>query len=482
MVKIRSEPITLVIPVYNVEPYLEQCLESVVKQSVPFDEVILINDGSTDNSPEICKNYASSYDYFEFISQENKGLSSARNVGMGCASNEYIMFLDSDDYLRNDAVEILKERLQDVKYDAIFFDSDIQCETDFNLVKRNIYDRSETNIDDLSMTGWKYFFKCYPRNYVVSACMAIYKKDVITSGKIQFPEGRYYEDNYFTFAFLNQAKNVIHISDKLYQRRYREHSITISKYTEKKFIDCIEVGRLIWKNICEDKYENTPELKKLLFAYNSDQCIRSLKDYQECKDQGIVLSGESSNLLVQTIEDYFELLKKSDWYNMSLDLSVLARILMVFHYISSLHLIQGIDLSFPIQEIVKLQKELYISKLSELPFHKKKYKVGIYGTGKHTEGLILLYEKLIGQIICDIVFIDSKKDNGTYRNKSLVHIRKIAGMDLDLIVVSSFIYEQKMIHNIRKVQPEASVYTFYEKLTEDIFSNYEIFLEYKNLL
>lgn len=478
MGKIKDVTITLVIPVYNVEPYLEQCLESVVNQSVSFDEIILINDGSTDNSLKICKQYVSSYNYFEFINQENKGLSSARNVGMEHASSKYIMFLDSDDYLRNDTAEILKSRLQNAEYDAIFFDSDILCETDFNLIKRNIYDRSETNIDGMSMSGWKYFSICYPRNYVVSACMAVYKKDLIRNAMIQFPEGRYYEDNYFTFAFLNQVKNVIHISDKLYQRRYREHSITISKYTEKKFIDYIEVSRLVWKNICKSKYENIPELRKLLFAYISDQCIRSLKDYQTCKAQGIELSVEASDLLVQTMEDYFDLLKKSDWDDVSLDLSIVVRTLIIFHYINSLHLMQGIDLRFPILEIVKIQKELYIRKLKELPFNREGFKVGIYGTGKHTEGLFLLYEKLIGKIMCNIIFIDSKRDNDTYGNKKLVHIQRIGEMDLDLIVVSSFIYEQEMIRNVRRVQPEASVYTFYEELNEDIFSNYEIFLEY----
>lgn len=474
---IESVTITLIVPVYNVEVYLEQCLNSVVDQLIPFDEVILVNDGSTDNSLEICKHYISANNYFKFINQRNEGLSVARNMGMKYASSRYIMFLDSDDYLRKDTVKILKDQLRNVEYDAIFFDSDIHIETDCNIVNRNIYDRSKAGLDGTSMNGWKYFSKCYPRNYVVSACMAIYKKEVIVNAGLQFPKGRYYEDNYFTFAFIDRARCVIHISDKLYRRRYRENSITVSKFSEKKFIDCIEVSRLIWR-ICIKGYENFPELKKILLSFISDQCIRSLKDYYTCIEQGIALSTEAEKLLENLLREYIDLLKKSCLNADSFDLSVLTRIQYIFSFINRWQLLQGIDLKCQMQEIVKIQRELYISRLKELPFDKKEYRVGIYGTGKHTEGLLSIYEKLIGKVICDLVFIDSVKDNEMYRNKKLVYIQRIEELKLDLIVISSFIYEQEMIHCVRKMNSKIPVYSFYDNLNEDIFSNYRFFLEY----
>lgn len=469
--------ITLIIPVYNVALYLEQCLDSVVGQSIPFDEVILVNDGSTDNSSEICEYYISVYNYFKFINQENKGLSAARNKGMKYASSRYIMFLDSDDYLHKDTVKILKEKFQNREYDAIFFDSDIHLETDYNLVNRNIYDRSKASLDGKLMNGWDFFVKSYPRNYVVSACMAIYKRDMIIRAEIQFPEGRYYEDNYFTFAFINEAEQVIHISDKLYQRRYRDYSITVSEFSEKKFVDCIEVNRLVWKNICKGRYETFPESRKLLLAFVSDQCIRSLKDYYLCVERRIVLSLEAEKLLRDMLGEYIEWLKVFGLDVKSLDLSELMRIQIVFSFISQLQLIQGINLSCQIQKIVRLQKRLYINVLKGLPFDKKVYRVGIFGTGKHTEGLISLYEKLIGKITCNLVFIDSRRDNEIYGNKKIVNIQRIGELGLDLIVVSSFIYEQEMIQRIREIGSEIPVYTFYEKLNEDIFSNYKFFIE-----
>lgn len=467
--------ITLIIPVYNVELYLEQCLTSVVEQTNPFDEVILVNDGSTDKSPEMCKKYFSSFDYFKFINQENKGLSAARNLGMRYAASKYIMFLDSDDYLRKDTVEILKRQLQNVDYDAVFFDADIHCEIDYKLINRNIYDRSKIDLGKTPMSGWDFFSKCYPRNYVVSACMAVYKKDVISNAEIQFPEGRYYEDNYFTFAFINCARYVIHISDKLYQRRYRDHSITISKYSERKFIDFIEIIHFIWRDIYE---KDIFGLKELSFAFMSDQCIRILDNYRICEELEIVLGREAKESLKNMMKNYIDLLEGYQCNIYSLKISNLLRILTILHNIKCLRLVQDINQNYQVQDIIEVIRKIYIRVLKELPFNNKEYRVGIYGTGEHTEGLFLIYEKLIGEIVCELVFIDSQRDDEVYKNAKLVHFQRINTLELDQIVISSFIYEQEMKHNIREMQIEVPVYTFYEELDGDIFSNYKIFLEY----
>ena len=100
----KNITISIIIPIYNVERYLEECLESVVNQSDSFDEVLLINDGSTDNSLLICERYTSLYNNIKLINKINEGPSIARNIGMQYASGDYIMFLDSDDFLRLDSV------------------------------------------------------------------------------------------------------------------------------------------------------------------------------------------------------------------------------------------------------------------------------------------------------------------------------------------------------------------------------------------
>lgn len=113
----QTEPlISVIVPVYNVAPYLEYSLNSIQQQSYQQLEIILVDDGSTDDSSSICKKYLNQDLRFKYIYQENAGLSAARNTGITAASGEYITFVDSDDWLDTSAIEILYRNLK--KYDA----------------------------------------------------------------------------------------------------------------------------------------------------------------------------------------------------------------------------------------------------------------------------------------------------------------------------------------------------------------------------
>ena len=107
----RNE-LTVVIPVYNVEKYLSKCIESILNQTLPVDEIILVDDGSKDRSGEIADEYAAKYNNIKVIHQENGGLSAARNTGIDAATKEYIAFVDSDDYIDS----IMYERLISLSY------------------------------------------------------------------------------------------------------------------------------------------------------------------------------------------------------------------------------------------------------------------------------------------------------------------------------------------------------------------------------
>ena len=93
--------ISIIVPVYNIEAYVARCLDSLVQQDLKEIEIIVVNDGSTDNSPEICKSYAKKYPNIKYISQRNQGLSAARNTGISAAKGEYIGFVDGDDFVKN---------------------------------------------------------------------------------------------------------------------------------------------------------------------------------------------------------------------------------------------------------------------------------------------------------------------------------------------------------------------------------------------
>ena len=304
----KNVTISLIVPVYNVEKYLTQCLESIVRQSVSFDEVIIINDGSTDQSQSICEKYISQYNYFKLINQENRGLSSARNIGLDCASGEYVMFLDSDDYLRYDAVKILKEKLQKTSGDAIFFDAEIFFDKNVLENNKNIYDRSLAGLDGKIMSGEEYFSRCYPKNYIVSVCMAVYRIQLIQKEKISFPEGIYYEDNYFSFVFLEHAEKVAHISEKLYYRRYRINSITTSDYSERKFSDHIQIGLLIWDEVLKRSSTLTRKKEEIFLKYVSDYYCMIIERYEYCRESYIQLNENVENKMRMMAENFFMLL------------------------------------------------------------------------------------------------------------------------------------------------------------------------------
>lgn len=134
VMKMNRESISVIVPVYNVEEYLEQCLDSLCKQIEVFDEVILVNDGSTDASQRICKKYCYLNKNFILINQRNQGLSSARNNGLKIAKSNYILFVDSDDYVCLDMAHIIKNKLVTEKLDVLYYSANIIVENNKKIV------------------------------------------------------------------------------------------------------------------------------------------------------------------------------------------------------------------------------------------------------------------------------------------------------------------------------------------------------------
>lgn len=467
--------VSVVIPVYNVESYLEKCLNSIVEQTETFDEVILVNDGSTDNSLAICEQYISQYAYFKLISQQNQGLSAARNTGLSAVSSEYVMFLDSDDWLREDTVSALKKNILEKDYDVVYYDADVF----FEGVKgsgRNHYDRRLAQIDMEFATGWEYFERTYPRYYIVSSCMALYKKSLIDRWNLSFPEGMLYEDNYFSFCFWDKAQKVTHVSELFYQRRYRKDSIMMSNYTERKFVDHIQCVELIWKEI-----ENWPDVIRQVRRAFALQLVQGhfnaiLNNYQQCSVNGVLLSENAHNKLQIIVEKYFKMLKL---LQIKLENETWANVVMMMKCISKIlrWKLNGEDnLRTTLKILAKHLHDMYVNLLEKLPLGEAGIKVGIYGSGGHTEGLLKLYKYFVGEIKCEIVFIDSVKDNILYHNKPLVCCQRVDD-SFKWVIVSSFLYEKEMLDNLKKINVELPVIRFYNEITMDIFSDYS-FLDF----
>lgn len=223
--------LSIIIPIYNVEEYLDECLESVYKIKNIKKEVLLINDGSTDNSIEIIKKYKELY--FEetiVINKKNEGLSATRNLGIENSKGKYITFLDSDDFINTRELESL-----------YFFTkkNDLDVGIGNGIYFPKIEKIFKGKYEEKLYKGLDFFCKMLEKNdYLEIVVAKIYKKEFLLKNKLKFIEKIYHEDTPFTFEVLLKAKKVMFYDLNIYVYRKREMSIT-SKKTKKHIIDKI---------------------------------------------------------------------------------------------------------------------------------------------------------------------------------------------------------------------------------------------------
>lgn len=237
----ESQPlVSVIIPVYNVEEYLCECVDSVINQTYKNLEIILVDDGSTDSSGKICDDYAEKDERISAIHQTNGGLSAARNAGLSKAIGDYIYFLDSDDYIAENTLEILLSISENDKSDIVFFDAVSFADTPDFTVKQNYIRKNKYKSD----TGYNVFSALTQNQEFHSAVPLLFlKKDLLIKSKIRFIPDILYEDMVFTYQALCFAKVVSQCDKALYYRRYRKNSIMTSSKTKKHFESCIEVSK-----------------------------------------------------------------------------------------------------------------------------------------------------------------------------------------------------------------------------------------------
>lgn len=211
--------ISVIIPVYNIEKYLKKCVDSVLHQSFEDYEIILINDGSTDNSFEIVNDYAKQYpDKVIAYSKENGGLSSARNYALDRATGEYITFLDSDDYLDSDYLERLYTAAKEN-------DSDMVCSG-----------QKKVDADGHTLAVLSYPIdknpECILRRLNISG--KLYRREYIEKHHMRFADGKIYEDDPFNLVMLFLAKNFVILHYEGYNQLVRQGSITSHKIDASK--------------------------------------------------------------------------------------------------------------------------------------------------------------------------------------------------------------------------------------------------------
>ncbi len=244
--------ISVIIPVYNVQEYLERCVRSVVYQTYKNLEIILVDDGSTDKSGTMCDEFQKKYNRIAVIHKQNGGLSDARNAGMVFAKGDYIAFLDSDDYIHHQMYEILVQQLE-------YHDADIaECaykkvwkyNTDFCYESAWV---KIMNAEEAILANYRW------EHFTSVVCNKVFKRDLIVN--MRFPVGKIHEDEFFTYKALFAAKKLVHVGLPMYYYQQRAGSI-IGAGISLKSLCAIEAykERLIF-------FENNTEIYKRGFEH-----------------------------------------------------------------------------------------------------------------------------------------------------------------------------------------------------------------------
>lgn len=238
-----SPKVSVIIPAYNVEDFIDANVQSIVEQTFEDIEVICINDGSQDGTLKKLKAWAKKDKRIRFWDTPNGGLSRARNLGASHAKGNYLYFFDSDDMLVPTALEELVSAMETHELDVLYFDSDVffddpEMEAKY-LHKMHYYHRKHDYGEP--STGESLFQRMVQyKEYLASACLQFIRRSYYVEKGLEFPPGLTFEDNYFTLQSMLQAQRAMHVPKPYFQRRYRKGSIMTTAYNPHK----------LWSSAC----------------------------------------------------------------------------------------------------------------------------------------------------------------------------------------------------------------------------------------
>lgn len=322
--------VSVVIPIYNVEEYLKECLDSVIKQTLKEIEIICVNDGSPDNSLQIIEEYAQKDNRITIVSRKNGGLSAARNSGIQYARGKYIYFLDSDDFISEDTLKKLYDISEENKLDILYFGVQNYFENEdmkkYDIKEDTYYQRKQ--FFDTAVKGDVLFEKFLDENmFICCVPFQFIRGEFLINSGVRFKEGILHEDELFSPQLILEAENTMVIEDKFYMRRIREDSIMTTVPTYRNFIGYfIAFTGLVSKGIICDKYSKTA--KDALNLYTKKLYNTSRRIYKQLTDEQKKLVDlnlpQECKLLFQPIKDY-ETLINSLPYRAGMSITLIPR-------------------------------------------------------------------------------------------------------------------------------------------------------------
>jgi glycosyltransferase involved in cell wall biosynthesis len=233
-----EQKVSVIVPVYNCQQYLNECIESILGQTLKNIEIICVNDGSQDNSQTILEDYQRRDNRIRIVNKKNGGLSSARNVGMKIATGEYIGFVDSDDWIDADFFEKLynqtfRNKAEMAMGNVEIFPAKLGRITALSWISSLIKEIKSDNVVTVP-----------ERKKIIatsSVCNKLFKREFLSRNEFHFFEGLYWEDNPFTVMTTIKANSIYLVRDVYYHYRNHPESITVSAYSDRKSFDIFEI-------------------------------------------------------------------------------------------------------------------------------------------------------------------------------------------------------------------------------------------------
>ena len=299
------DKISVIIPVYNSENELERCLESMINQTYPNIEILLVDDGSTDRSLEICKKYESMYSYIKVFSQPNRGQSSARNKGIKESSGEFIGFVDSDDCVHPMMYEYLKRILDEFNGDV----SAVQINITNNMDDVNVIIDENEKIEVVEQNKLleDYMYDGLNKSAgQYSAARKLFKKDLLK--EIQFVEGYIFEDILFNYEVLEKAKRLIKSNNVMYFYFQDSNSTMRRRFTEKE-MDLLYICDLLIQKAKEQNNSDLVELAKVKKARSYFSLLAKIAYFNTNIDKNSLRKIEKE--LIKGLRNNYFLLMKS---------------------------------------------------------------------------------------------------------------------------------------------------------------------------
>jgi glycosyltransferase involved in cell wall biosynthesis len=276
-----SPKVSIIVPVYNVETYLDTCVESLLCQSLRDIEIILIDDGSQDRCPEMVDEYATNDSRIIAIHQKNGGVSAARNTGLDCATAPYVMFCDPDDFYDANMCELMLDSIESSTADIVACGTKILYEID------ELYKAADERYYSLKFEGLKESKELSERACDVSCWNKIFRRSIITEHGLRFPAGLKFEDFYFFHAYMVYAKQIFFLKEKLHNYRRRVGSIMNQTFNSRRTssLDHLKCSILLWdlfkkEGILEERKEYIYDIffEGFYFALHHAGCMEEKQE------------------------------------------------------------------------------------------------------------------------------------------------------------------------------------------------------------